>query len=202
VKADTPANASQSGASDAPAGADLPRAAAPATSPADYARRCVEELVGGRPAPPAPAEPFYGLSAACFCSLKKRGELRGCIGTLTPVALTLGDEIARNAFAAAFRDPRFAPVTASELDDLSYSVDVLSPSEPCARDGLDPHTYGVIVTARERRGVLLPDLAGVETIDRQLAIALQKAGIAPNENFAIERFTVSRFGEGCDEACG
>ena len=175
----------------------------PTTSPADYARRCVEAFVGGRPAPPAPADALYRQVAACFCSLKKRGELRGCIGTLIPTAPSLGDEIARNAFGAAFRDPRFAPVGVAELDELSYSVDVLSASEHCGRDDLDPRLFGVIVTAQQRRGVLLPDLAGVETVDRQLDIALQKAGIAPDEVFAIERFTVSRFGEaGCDEAGG
>jgi AmmeMemoRadiSam system protein A len=203
MSADSPAGPPPGGAAAVPAGDGAADGAAPATSPAAYARRCVEALVGGRPAPPAPAEPFYNRVAACFCSLKKHGELRGCIGTLAPAAPSLGDEIARNAFAAAFRDPRFGPVTMSELDALAYSVDVLGPSEPCERDGLDPRRYGVTVTAQERRGVLLPDLAGVETVDRQLAIALGKAGIAPGELFAIERFTVSRFGEaGCDEACG
>ena len=201
-EAAVPVDGTTRGAAAPPAG-DGTSDAVPATSPAEYARRCVESLVGGRPAPPAPAEPFYGRVAACFCSLKKNGELRGCIGTLAPLAPTLGDEIARNAFAAAFRDPRFGPVTMAELDALAYSVDVLSPSEPCESDGLDPRRYGVIVSAQERRGVLLPDLTGIDTVDRQLAIALSKAGITPGEPFAIERFTVSRFGEaGCDEACG
>jgi AmmeMemoRadiSam system protein A len=174
----------------------------PATSPADYARACVEAFVGGHPAPRVPAEALYDRVAACFCSLKKRGELRGCIGTLTPVEPSLGHEIARNAYAAAFRDPRFPPVVEGELQALSYSVDVLSPSEPCTPADLDPRRYGVIVTAGVRRGVLLPDLAGVDTVERQLAIALQKAGIRPGEPHATERFTVSRFGEtGRDEAC-
>jgi AmmeMemoRadiSam system protein A len=177
--------------------------APPATGPAEYVRACVEAFVGGRPAPPAPADALYERVAACFCSLKKHGELRGCIGTLTPAEPSLGDEIARNAYAAAFRDPRFPPVGESELDALSYSVDVLSPSEPCTRADLDPRRYGVIVTAGARRGVLLPDLAGVDTVDRQLAIALQKAGIAADEPYALQRFTVSRFGEaGRDEVCG
>ena len=170
--------------------------------PADYARSCVEAFVDGRPAPPAPAGSFYDGVAACFCSIKKHGELRGCIGTLTPASPCLADEIARNAQAAAFRDPRFPPIDAHEVAALSYSVDVLSASESCGRDGLDPRRYGVIVSAGGRRGVLLPDLAGVETVERQLAIALQKAGIAPDADYAIERFTVTRFGEGCDVACG
>jgi AmmeMemoRadiSam system protein A len=174
-----------------------------AVGPADYARRCVEAFVGGRPAPPPPADALYERPAACFCSLKKRGELRGCIGTLTPSEPSLGHEIARNAYAAAFHDPRFPPVAAAELDALTYSVDVLRPSEPCTPADLEPHAWGVLVSAGTRRGVLLPDLAGVDTVDRQLAIALHKAGIGPDEHYAIERFAVSRFGEGdCDEACG
>ena len=170
--------------------------------PADYARSCVEAFVEGRPAPPAPADSFYDGVAACFCSIKKHGELRGCIGTLTPASPCLADEIARNAHAAAFRDPRFPPIGAHEVAALSYSVDVLSACESCGRDELDPRRYGVIVSAGGRRGVLLPDLVGVETVERQLDIALQKAGIAPEADYAIERFTVTRFGEGCDVACG
>ena len=173
------------------------------SGPADYARRCVEAFVGGRPAPPPPADALYEAPAACFCSIKKRGELRGCIGTLTPSEPSLGGEIARNAYAAAFRDPRFAPIGTTELDALSYSVDVLRPSEPCTKADLDPHAWGVVVSAAGRRGVLLPDLAGVDTVERQLGIALQKAGIGHGEHYTIERFAVSRFGEGgCDEACG
>ncbi len=180
------------------------RGVALALGPADYARRCVEAYVERRPAPVAPADPLYDTAAACFCSLKKHGELRGCIGTLTPAEPSLGDEIARNAWAAAFRDPRFAPVGADELAALAYSVDVLSASEPCERTDLDPRRYGVIVAAGARRGVLLPDLPGVDTVARQLAIALQKAGIEPTAPYTIERFTVRRFGEGsgCDVACG
>jgi len=183
--------------------ADTP-AVALTLGPADYARRCIEAFVARRPAPPAPDDPLYATVAACFCSLKKHGELRGCIGTLTPAEPSLADEIARNAWAAAFRDPRFPPVGADELAALTYSVDVLSPSEPCERADLDPLRYGVIVVAGARRGVLLPDLPGVDTIERQLDIALQKAGIEPASPFAIARFTVRRFGEGsgCDAACG
>jgi AmmeMemoRadiSam system protein A len=172
-------------------------------SPADYARRCVEAFVGGRPAPPPPADALYDKASACFCSIKKHGELRGCIGTLTPSEPSLGREIARNAYAAAYHDPRFPPIGAAELDALAYSVDVLRPSEPCTRDDLEPRAWGVIASAGARRGVLLPDLAGVDTVERQLAIVLQKAGIGADEPYSLERFTVSRFGEGgCDEACG
>jgi len=164
--------------------------------PADYARSCVECVVSGRPAPGPPSEPLYAEPAACFVSLKKHGQLRGCIGTLEPAERHLGAEIARNARSAAFDDPRFSAVHADELAALACSVDVLSASEPCALDDLDPRVYGVIVAAGYRRGVLLPDLEGIDTAAEQVGIALQKAGIGPDERFSVRRFTVTRYREG------
>jgi AmmeMemoRadiSam system protein A len=164
--------------------------------PADYARRCVEALTLGLPAPPAPADPLYAMRAACFVSIKKLGELRGCIGTLEPAEADLAQEIRRNARSAATQDPRFPPVRAAELEQLTYSVDVLSPSEPATFDALDPRRYGVIVSSGWRRGVLLPDLPGVDDAGRQVDIALQKACIAPDEAFELRRFTVTRYREG------
>ena len=164
--------------------------------PADYARVCVQSCVLGRPLPLPPAHPFYARRAACFVSLKKHGQLRGCIGTLEPAETDLGAEIARNARSAAFHDPRFHRVRPDELAGLTCSVDVLSPSEPCALVDLDPAGYGVIVLAGVRRGVLLPDLQGVDTAEQQVDIALQKAGIDPGEAFTLERFTVTRYREG------
>jgi AmmeMemoRadiSam system protein A len=167
-----------------------------AVSPAVYARACVEALVGGSPAPAPPGDELYQSLAACFVSIKTRGgDLRGCIGTLTPCEACLGDEIARNAYSAAFSDPRFHPVRPPELAGLTYSVDVLSDSEPTAAGGLDPARYGVIVSCGHRRGVLLPDLPTVTTAEVQVAIALQKAGISPDEDYALARFTVRRFRE-------
>ena len=165
------------------------------TGPADYARACVESCVLGRPLPPPAEHRFYTRRAACFVSLKKRGELRGCIGTLEPSEPDLGAEIARNARSAAFHDPRFPRVRADELPALTCSVDVLSPSAPCALADLDPSVYGVIVLAGFRRGVLLPDLQGVDTVEQQVDIALQKAGIGSDEAFTLERFTVTRYRE-------
>jgi MEMO1 family protein len=166
------------------------------TGPADYARACVEELVRRRPVPQAPEHPLYSRRAACFVSLKKRGQLRGCIGTLEPSEADLGSEIARNARSAAFQDPRFEPVREDELATLACTVDILSASEPCTLDELDPARYGVIVVAGCRRGVLLPDLQGVDTAAIQIGIALQKAGIAASESFEVRRFTVTRCREG------
>lgn len=172
--------------------------------PASYARACVEAYVERRAVPEAPEEPLYERPAACFVSLKKRGQLRGCIGTLTPAEADLGHELARNARSAAFDDPRFPPVTAAELAELTCSVDVLGEPEPCEIADLDPARFGVIVLSGWRRGVLLPDLPGVDTVERQVSIALQKAGISPGERFAVERFSVRRYKEGDAQgrACG
>jgi AmmeMemoRadiSam system protein A len=164
--------------------------------PADYARSCLEATVRRERPPRPPEDAFYARRAACFVSLKRRGELRGCIGTLTPAEADLGREIGRNTRSAALADPRFPPVTADEVDALTCSVDVLSESEPATLDELDPRRYGVIVRAGARRGVLLPDLAGIDAVEQQVAIALQKAGISPDEPYVAERFTVERYAEG------
>jgi len=167
-----------------------------APGPADFALACVHCHVSGRPAPAPPGQPLYQRPAACFVTLKKHGELRGCIGTLEPAEGSLGDEIVHNARSSALRDPRFPPVTTDEWEALTCSVDVLSPSESCALTDLDPERFGVIVEAGGRRGVLLPALAGVETVGAQVGIALQKAGIRAEEPFHVRRFTVTRYRQG------
>jgi AmmeMemoRadiSam system protein A len=164
--------------------------------PADYARVSVYHLVRRQRVPSAPDHALYRLQAACFVTLKKRGELRGCVGTLGPTEPDLGREIARNARAASSSDPRFDPVRDDELDSLEVSVDILSPSEECSYSELDPMYYGVIVRSGWRRGVLLPDLKGVDTVDLQVRIAQQKAGISPGEPCLYERFRVTRCREG------
>ena len=164
--------------------------------PADYALACVDRFVRGLRPPPPPDQHFYAIRAACFVSLKKQGELRGCIGTLEPAEPDLGREIPRNAYCAAFQDPRFPPVGEDELEALVCSVDVLSPSEECGIGDLDAQLYGVIVSCGVRRGVLLPALLGVDDVATQLAIALQKAGISRDDPFDVRRFTVARYREG------
>ncbi|ULQ60520.1 AmmeMemoRadiSam system protein A [Brucepastera parasyntrophica] len=136
-----------------------------------------------------------GTSKGVFVSLKKNGNLRGCIGTIEPVQETLGEEIMANAISSATRDPRFPPVTKNEMPDIHISVDVLDEPEDAAIKDLDPSIYGVIVSYGYRRGLLLPDLEGVDTVDRQVAIALQKAGIDPPEQYHIQRFRVRRYEE-------
>lgn len=138
--------------------------------------------------------PLASQRAGAFVSLKIRGRLRGCIGTIEPARENLAAEIAENAISAGIYDPRFPPVSESELDDLVYSVDVLSEPEPIdSPDELDPKIYGVIVQKGRRRGLLLPDLEGVDTVEEQLAIALEKAGISPEEDYKIYRFRVERY---------
>jgi len=131
--------------------------------------------------------------AGVFVSLKKYGELRGCIGTISPVTGSIAEEIIRNAVSAGVEDPRFPAVREDELPDLVYSVDVLSEPEPVSSlDELDVKRYGVIVSSGRRRGLLLPDLEGVDTVEKQISIAKRKAGIYDNEDVKIERFQVVR----------
>ena len=132
-------------------------------------------------------------AAGVFVSLKKDGRLRGCIGTICAVTECIADEIIGNAVESGAQDPRFSPVEEVELPDLVYSVDVLGKPEPIKdKSMLDPIQYGVIVSYGGRRGLLLPNLEGVDTVEDQLMIALQKAGIASSSPYSIERFEVIR----------
>jgi AmmeMemoRadiSam system protein A len=120
------------------------------------------------------------------------GDLRGCIGTFLPTTQDLAHEIAQNAISAALEDPRFEPVSPEELDDIVVSVDVLStPEEVKSEKVLDPKKYGIIVESGWRRGLLLPDLEDVDTIEDQIKIAMMKAGIKKYDR--IYRFTVERY---------
>jgi AmmeMemoRadiSam system protein A len=132
--------------------------------------------------------------AGVFVSIKKHGELRGCIGTFVPTRTNVAEEIIVNAISSATQDPRFMPVEPSELDDLEYSVDILTEPEPVrSADELDPRKYGVIVECGYRRGLLLPDLAGVDKIEEQIEICRAKAGISAGEPIRLYRFRVKRF---------
>ena len=144
--------------------------------------------------PPYPLPEEMQDRAGVFVSLKKHGQLRGCIGTIGPTTDNVAQEIIRNAIEAGSRDPRFDPVEADELDDLVYSVDVLKSAEPIpGLDQLDVKKYGVIVSSGQKRGLLLPNLEGIETPEEQVNIASQKAGINPGEPVQLERFEVIRY---------
>ena len=131
--------------------------------------------------------------AGAFASLHIGDRLRGCIGTTAPTAKSVAWEIVQNAVSACSRDPRFPPVRPSELDSLSYSVDVLGEPEAIHLPSqLDVKRYGVIVSCGSRRGLLLPDLEGVDTVEQQIDIARQKGGISIGERYSLERFEVVR----------
>jgi len=132
--------------------------------------------------------------AGIFVSIHKLGALRGCIGTFEPQKKNVAEEIIANAVSSATRDPRFSPITPDELGQLSYSVDVLTKPVPVADESqLDPQRYGVIVEAGFRRGLLLPDLEGVDSAEYQIDICRQKAGISPDEPVKLYRFEVKRY---------
>jgi AmmeMemoRadiSam system protein A len=136
---------------------------------------------------------FANIRAGVFVSIKKNGELRGCIGTIEPMMDNIAEEIINNAINAGIYDPRFNPVKKDELDELVYSVDVLmKPEKINSKDMLDPFEYGVIVTSGGKKGVLLPNLEGIDNVDEQLRIVLKKAGINYWEKYEMERFRVIR----------
>ena len=131
--------------------------------------------------------------AGVFVSIHKFGELRGCIGTFKPTRSCIAEEIIHNAISAATEDPRFDPITEEELEYLEINVDVLGETEEIkTKEELDPKRYGVIVTSGFKRGLLLPDLEGIDTVEEQIRIACRKAGITPNEDISLQRFEVVR----------
>ncbi len=131
--------------------------------------------------------------AGVFVSIKEDGRLRGCIGTIQAVQTSIAEEIITNAISASTRDPRFSPIEPWELDRLTISVDVLGEKEKIdSPERLDPKRYGVIVTKGHKRGLLLPNLEGVDTVEKQIAIAKRKAGIREDDPVELERFEVIR----------
>lgn len=164
------------------------------------ARSAVETFIraGNILTPPESTNRLLASRAPCFVSLKTLdGELRGCIGTIEPARQTLAEEIVANAISAAMNDPRFDPVRTEELSNLRYSVDVLFPAEPAEMPDLDPAVFGVIVEdeSGSRRGLLLPDIPGIDNAEQQVEIAARKAGIGREERIRLWRFKVERFRE-------
>ena len=162
---------------------------------AALARKTVESYITHRTVPSIEGLPQDMLSqrAGVFCSIHKDGRLRGCIGTIGPTKENIAQEIIANAISAATQDPRFDAIRKEELNHLSYSVDVLSPPENItSSDQLDVHRYGVIVTQGHKRGLLLPNLDGVDTISQQIEIAKRKAGIWEDDPVELQRFEVVR----------
>jgi uncharacterized protein, PH0010 family len=138
-------------------------------------------------------EEIFNSRAGAFVSIHKNGRLRGCIGTIAPTADSLAREIISNAISASTRDPRFDPITEDELKWLEINVDVLGePEDIDSKDQLDVKRYGVIVSCGNRRGLLLPDLEGVDDVDTQVSIAMRKGGISERDDYSLQRFEVIR----------
>ena len=159
------------------------------------AKETIESYVRDRTIPrPKELTPEMVERAGVFVSLKVGGMLRGCIGTYEPTKANVAEEIVENAISSATRDPRFPPVSAGELADLDYSVDVLTTPEPVEGEAeLDPKRYGLIVESGGRKGLLLPDLEGVDSVARQIEICRSKAGILPHQPVQLYRFEVKRY---------
>jgi len=161
------------------------------------ARYSLEYYIKNRQLPRLPEglpKNFYTERSGVFISIKKESNLRGCIGTSLPSRVNIAEEIMVNAVRAGTKDPRFSPIRADELSYLEYSVDVLSKPEPVESEAaLDVKKYGIIVTHGRKKGVLLPDLPGVDTVKDQIRIARQKAGISEGEPVSLSRFEVVRY---------
>jgi AmmeMemoRadiSam system protein A len=168
------------------------------TDPVSVARNALKNYLeeGSVGELPVKFTPDYPAKAGVFVSLKIKGHLRGCIGTIQPTRDNLVEEIAKNAVSAAMHDPRFPPLRREEFPELAISVDILGPLEEVKdENGLDPKKYGVLVRSGPRSGLLLPDLEGVDTVEKQISIARQKAGISSGERIKLYRFSVTRYGE-------
>jgi len=142
---------------------------------------------------PASLMKMFCQPAGVFVCLKKNGQLRGCVGTYQPVRPTVAEEVIHNAIASATRDPRFITVALAELKEIDCSVDVLTIPVPTAACDLDPHRLGVLVIQGSKRGLLLPDLDGIQTAEQQIREAKQKAGIFTDEAVELYCFTVQRY---------
>jgi AmmeMemoRadiSam system protein A len=169
--------------------------------PQDLARLAVEAFVreGTIIKPPADVHGVLATRAGAFVTLRAlNAHLRGCIGTIEPAHSNVAEEIVQNAISAAIRDPRFSPVSTTELPLLRYSVDVLSRPEPArGLEDLDPSIFGVIIETLDglRRGLLLPRIEGIESAEEQWRLVHLKAGITPGTIVRVERFSVTRFGK-------
>jgi AmmeMemoRadiSam system protein A len=148
-------------------------------------------LDGGEIALPKLPHPWHEARAVFVTLRRPDGSLRGCIGHLSPSRSSLIEEITHDAVLAATKDPRFPPVSPSELESLSLSISILGPAEPIADSShLDPKRFGVIVTQGQRRGVLLPNIDGVDTVEQQLRITRRKANIEDHTPVQLSRFEV------------
>jgi AmmeMemoRadiSam system protein A len=162
----------------------------------ELARKSIEAYIreGKMIEPPETLTPEMNEKAGVFVCIKKDNQLRGCIGTFSPSYACVAIETIKNAISAATRDPRFQPVQEGDLEGLEYCVDVLSPPEKVKDiEELNPKKYGIILNCGNRKGLLLPDIEGVDTVEEQIRITRLKACILPEEKPEIYRFEVTRY---------
>lgn len=167
----------------------------------ELARETISHWVQNRERiePPEHLPPELRRSAGAFVTLHRGGRLRGCIGTVQPTCDTVAQEVIQNAISAATNDPRFQPVGRDELEDLTVKVDVLGDPEPVTSlDELDPKRYGLIVQSKatpSKRGLLLPDLEGIDTVEKQVYWTRHHKALIqdPNEPVEMSRFEVVRY---------
>lgn len=161
----------------------------------ELAVRAIREYLDTRSVihPPAALAEAFSQTAGVFVCLKKDGQLRGCVGTYQAVQPTLAEEVVHNAIASATRDPRFSPITLPDLTGIECSIDVLSSPVPVTRQDLDPEIFGVLVVQGSKRGLLLPGLAGIQTVEQQIRMAKEKAGILTDDEMRLYRFIVERY---------
>ncbi|MEP0813290.1 MAG: AmmeMemoRadiSam system protein A [bacterium] len=144
----------------------------------------------------SPPHAYYKIlegKSACFVTLHKKGQLRGCMGSVEYKEVTLGVEIISNAILAATKDPRFPPVTLKELDSLEITVDVLERPRECTKEVLDPAEFGIVLEQGEKRAVMLPNQPGIDTVEKQLESAAKKAGIDLGADYRLFRFKSVRY---------
>jgi AmmeMemoRadiSam system protein A len=162
----------------------------------DLGRRAIETYLRSRQLiePPEPIPIEWQAPSAAFVTLRKHGEMRGCVGSTQPTEATAAHELIRYAIASAVRDPRFDPVRLDEVPQLTIRVQLLGPAEPITDiSHLDPASYGIVVRSGERQALLLPGIEEIHTPEQQLRAACQKAGIDPHAALQLERFRTRTF---------
>jgi AmmeMemoRadiSam system protein A len=165
----------------------------------EVARAAIRAFLEGRdPRPPVEPRGDLARAAPVFVTLRIGGALRGCMGDLKPRCANLVEETMERAVTAAIHDPRFPPLTLDELDDATIDVTILGTLTPVTSpEELDPAVFGVDVSDKAgRRAVLLPDVEGVDTVEKQLSVVRRKAGIPDDDDLTIRRFRVLKVTEG------
>ncbi len=168
----------------------------------EVARQAVTAAVAGEPMPDlATDDPDLREPRGAFVTLKKAGQLRGCIGYIEPHA-PLIEAVADNAQSAALRDPRFSPVTPQELPNISIEISALTPLEPVTDvEEIEIGRHGLVISQGSNRGLLLPQVPVEWGWNREefLEHTCLKAGLPPgawrDDDTELLRFEAEVFSE-------